>query len=841
MLKAMLGGLFGGLMGREDRGATLAELSSLHYHNKFSDFLPYLVFDGETGVYHNTDGSRGMIWEATPLVFSADKTLQISEALMRLPLPPMSVIQLSLYSDRNIKPFLEAYRYLRANSDNDLVHDAVESYCEFLQKCTEGVPQLSNIPLRNVRLIVSLKVPEKGEVDFSEVTASIQETLDAMRVRPRVMVPEVLLEWLRRMLNDEVPERKLSNGMELASYYDDYLPIGKQVIMTETPIDVEDDHLRIGSRSWKCITPMTYPKEVDPLGTKELFGGIWGVRSDNEQHRTPFLFSLNIIFDSLKAKIKNKCDIIGMQKAAGSFARTLYRKQGEHEWASDEIDQGTIFARVMPIMWFIGDTYEDADAGAKRAKTMWEAAGYVMQEEKSILAAMLLSALPMGLRATPHNLKMLERDTIADASAICNILPIQGDFSGSNEAVMLQQGRSGQIVPLSIFSKMANNFNGFVAATSGGGKSFFVNSLGFSHYTSGTILRIIDIGGSYKKLCHILGEQYLDFAPGNNICINPFSNIQDVEEDLAAISTIVMQMCYSTSDSPEIREEEHTLIRDAVKWAYAEKRNQASVDDVYEFLREYPTYLPGNRKVTNHLEQYAHHLAYNMFEFTSEGSFGKYFVGESNFNIADSSFLLLELEALKNNKPLFKVITLLVLDAVTRDLYLSDRSQRRMVIFDEAWQFLSGAGGNTMMADMIEAGFRRARKYSGSFIVITQSILDRQVFGKIGDIIWANADFKILLESKDYDKAMAEKLIDYDPFTVEILKSMQRAGTKYSEIYMDTPFGAGVVRLAVDPFNYYLFTSHAEETAEMDRMVADGMTYREAIHEMVRKYRSKGY
>ncbi|WP_224962484.1 TraC family protein [Geomonas subterranea] len=838
MLKTVFNSLFGGLLGREENGPTNAEVTSLHYHNKFSDFLPYFAYDDATGVYHNTDGSRGMIWECTPLVFSAEKTLQISEALVRLPLPPMSVIQVSLYSDRNIKPFLEAYRWLRATSDNPLVHDAVDSYCNFLEKCTTGIPQLSNIPLRNVRLIVSLKVPAKGEVDLAEATTSIQENLNAMRLRPRIMRPEGLLEWLRRMLNDTVPERKLSNGAELASYYDDNLSIGKQILMTETPIDVEDDHIQIGNRYWKCIIPMTYPKNVDPLETKELFGGIWGVRSDNEQHRTPFLYSLNIIFDKLKNTIRNKCDVIMMQKGAGSFARTLYRKQDEHEWASDAIDQGVVFGRVMPMMWFIGDTYEQADEAAKRGKTMWESAGYVMQEEKSILSAMLLSALPMGLRATPRNIKMLERDQIVDAAAICNILPIQGDFSGSSEAVMLQQGRSGQIVPLSIFSKLANNFNGFVAATSGGGKSFFVNNLCFSHYTSGTILRIVDIGGSYKKLCHILDEQYLDFAPGNNLCINPFSNIVDVDEDLSAIATIVMQMCYSTSDAPVIEEEEHTLVRDAVKWAYAQKGNGASVDDVYLFLREYPDHLPGNRRVTAHLEELAHHLAYNMFEFTSEGSFGKYFVGESTFNIADSRFLLLELEALKNNRSLFKVITLLVLDAVTRDLYLSDRSQRRMVVFDEAWQFLSGASGNTMMADMIEAGFRRARKYSGSFIVITQSILDRQVFGKIGDIIWANADYKILLESKDYDKALAEKLIDYDEFTVEILKSMQRNGTKYSEIYMDTPFGAGVVRLAVDPFSYYLFTSHAEETAEMDRMVAGGLTYREAIHEMVRKYRS---
>lgn len=837
MGSSIFGSLFGGFFGRATGGATQAELSSLHYHNKFSDFLPYFAFDEETEVYHNTDGTQGFIWECTPLVFSADKTLQISEALMRLPLPPMSTLQLMLHSDENIKPFLEAYKHLRANSDNPLVHDAVDSYCDFLQVCTKGVPQLSNIPLRNLRLIISLKIPAKSGLKLSEVRSSVHETLNAMRMRPRAMAPPALLEWLRRLLNDSVPERKMADGRELASAYNDNIPIGKQALLSETDISVNDDHIQIGERTWKCMTPKTYPQEVDPLTTKELFGGIWGVRSDNEQHRTPFLYSLNIIFDNLKNQIRNKCDLILLQSAAGSFARTLQRKQDEHTWAIDKIDQGAVFVRVMPMFWFIGDSYEKTDDAIKRGKTMWEAAGYVMQEEKDILAALLLSSLPMGMRASKHNLNMLERDTIVDPAAVCNILPVQGDFSGSNEAVMLQQGRSGQIVPISIFSKAANNFNGFVAATSGGGKSFYINNLCFSHYTAGAILRIVDIGGSYKKLCHILGETYLDFGPGNNICINPFSNIVDVEEDLPAISAIVMQMCYSSSDAPEIDETEYTLVKDAVRWAYATKKNAASVDDVYHYLLEYPEYLAEGRKVTEAMKNFAHHLAYNMFEFTSQGSYGSYFVGESNFDIADSKFLLLELEALKNSRDLFKVITLLVLDAVTRDLYLSDRSQRRMVIFDEAWQFLSGASGNRMMADMIEAGFRRARKYQGSFFVITQSILDRQLFGAIGDIIWSNADYKILLESKDYDKAVAEKLIDYDEFTVEILKSMQRSGTKYSEIYMDTPFGAGIVRLAVDPFSYYLYTSHAEETAEMDSMVAGGMEYREAIHEMVRKYR----
>lgn len=827
-----------GLLGRKHSGATEAEIAELHYHHKFSDYLPYLAHDAATGIYHNTDGTMGFIWECTPLVFSADKTLQISEALMRLPLPPMSVLQLLLHSDDNIKPFLEAYKALRAGSDNPLIKDAVEGYCDFLQGCTEGKPQLSNIPLRNIRLIISLKIPDAGGVKHSEIQSSVFETLNAMRLQPRAMAPSALLEWLRRLLNETVPEAKMPNGRELASTYNDLVPIGKQAIFAETEIDVNSDHMQIGSKYWKCMTPAAYPGEVDPLGTKELFGGIWGVRSDNEQHRVPFLYAINIIYDNLKSMIRNRCDLILLQSAAGSFARTLHRKQDEHTWAIDQIDQGKVFARIMPMMWFLADSYEKADDAVKRGKTMWEAAGYVMQEEKCILVALMLSSLPLGMRATKQNIKMLERDMIVDPAAICNLLPIQGDFSGSPEAVMLQQGRTGQIAPISIFSKSANNFNGFVAATSGGGKSFFVNSLCFSCYTAGIILRVIDIGGSYKKLNHILCETQLDFGPGNTICINMFSNIVDVEEDLPAISAIVMQMCYSSSEAPDIEELEYTLVKDGVRWAYETKQNKASVEDVYEYLKEYPKYLLEGRNSTDKIKGLAHHLAYNMFEFTSQGRYGHYFVGESNFDIADCKFLLLELEALQNSRDLFKVVTLLVLDAVTRDLYLSDKSHKRMVVFDEAWVFLSGSSGNKMMADMINSGFRRARKYGGSFIIITQSILDRDLFGAIGDIIWSNADYKILLESPDFDKALAEKLIDYDAFTVEILKSLQRNGTKYSEIYMDTPYGAGVIRLAVDPFSYFLFTSNAEETSEMDKMVAGGMEYREAIHEMVYKYRT---
>jgi len=95
------------------------------------------------------------------------------------------------------------------------------------------------------------------------------------------------------------------------------------------------------------------------------------------------------------------------------------------------------------------------------------------------------------------------------------------------------------------------------------------------------------------------------------------------------------------------------------------------------------------------------------------------------------------------------------------------------------------------------------------------------------------------LESGDFEKAKEEKIIDMGEFGMQLLKSVKSNRPKYSEIFMDTPYGQGVARLAVDPFSYYLFTSDAKEKAEIDYIVKEkGKDYAEAIEEMVGKYRS---
>ena len=101
-------------------------------------------------------------------------------------------------------------------------------------------------------------------------------------------------------------------------------------------------------------------------------------------------------------------------------------------------------------------------------------------------------------------------------------------------------------------------------------------------------MRIIDIGGSYKKIARILGARYLDFQPGTTVCLNPFSNIEEPEEELKSVTAVFAQMAYSNSDTDRCDDTELNMVRNAVRWAWQQCGQAADADTVYDFLARFP-------------------------------------------------------------------------------------------------------------------------------------------------------------------------------------------------------------------------------------------------------------
>ena len=298
----------------------------------------------------------------------------------------------------------------------------------------------------------------------------------------------------------------------------------------------------------------------------------------------------------------------------------------------------------------------------------------------------------------------------------------------------------------------------------------------------------------------------------------PFSAIKDIDEDLHIVSAIIAQMVYSyTNISPS--EIEMSLIKTAVRKTWNHHGNDGQIDHVYEWLAG---------AMDDTLKEQSEYLARCLLDFTSKGTYGRWFSGKSTLDISQDRFVVLELEDLKEQKELFSVIILQLISYISGDLYRSDRTRKQIIVFDEAWQFLD-QNNDGIMKDVIEGGYRRARKYNGSFITITQGLMDLKKFGATGEVILANSAFRLLLGSTDYAAAKRAGLIDYSPFHMELLSSVTTARGRYSEIFMDTPQGLGVARLIVDPFSYWMFTSDARDNAKINDLLKQGKSYAQAF------------
>jgi len=821
----------------KDRAITEDDLCEVAERNRMSRYLSWLAYDRERKYYILSDETFGFIWECIPLCFAGEKTTSTIEAVFHMGLPPGSVLQIILYADPYINPILESYFSTKVRArDSQVLGRVYEKYLQFFEQGKTGMANFSRMPLRNYRLFVTLKIPKEKVTDTQlfDFYNNVRELLAGTSLYPIDVPPELFLEWMRGFFNDRRPLNIMN--------YDDSRFIRDQIISSETVITNNFRHLQVGDRYFRSLTVKTYPSEVDPFQTNEIFGGVWGQTSDSSQMLTPYMFTMNVIFDDLKASIHAKTNLILQQQALGSFAPAIMRRKEEFLRAADEIEKGTQFVRIMPILWVWAASEEAVTESAMRARRLWEANGYIMQEDRAILPVLFIASLPFCLYTRKKVIEALDRSFVVPAYVASRVLPLQADFRGGGDPQLIFCGRKGQVCGIDLFSKAANNHNCFIAAGSGAGKSFLINYITSNYYAATALIRIIDIGGSYRKMTHLYNARYLDFTSEANICLNPFTRIDptDPSGDLQVIAALVWQMCYSATStvSQDIAEITMSLIKLAVNWAWSEYGNDADIDKVYEYLSTFPEYYDVGQHSKSELMKFVEiskELSINLQDFTSNGLYGRWFNGPSNFDISTDEFVVLELENLKPQKDLFRVVTMQVINAVTYDLYLSDRSRKRLIIFDEAWQFIRDGSS---IKDVIEEGYRRARKYGGSFTVVTQSILDIRQFGSVGDVILANSAFKLFLQSTDFDRAKSQGLIDYDDFVMALLKSMASKRPYYSEIFIDSPFGAGVVRLSVDPHSYYLYTSDASEIAEIEERVRLGDTYAEAIDYMVSKYRS---
>ena len=799
--------------------------------DSYSDHLPLVAWAEKEGAFLTIDDGWGYAWELTPSAYMFAHVHSALLGLLNIHFEPGTVLQIISFADPLVDSALDAFLDLKTRDDPLIQASARRTY-DYLREGRHGLGALHGIPVRDFRTFLAVKTRKPLGRDPRR---QIEEQLSRLGIAP--MPPEALMAFYRRVFNGVFTPAPGSfvNGTSDGSVP---RPLRKQIIDAGPDLLFEGPEVFLGGQVARCLTPKAPARRVTAERASRLTGGIRGSAEDSDQIGGPFLYTLNVLFDHSAFEIHKRAQILSAQKAAGSFAVEVGKQIEEISWVLDEAGNSR-FVRVIPSVWVFGETRGQAREMAARARRLWEAEPlpFMMQEESYLNPILLPMSLPFGLYPDGKTLRMLERDFRMPVKAAVLMSPIQTDFRGGGRPALLYTGRKGQLITLDLFDPRINNYNFIVSAESGAGKSFLLNNLCQQYYASGALIRIIDIGGSYRKLCTLCSGRYIDLGE-ERLVLNPFDlglaiDGEDKQSAITMAVAIVAEMA-NAATRKGVSTSEWNLLKSAVQWAINSGRAERGIDAVREWLGSYPAHTRTDLDKVEHLLPVARELAFNLRDFGSDGAYGHYFNGPSTFDISSDEFVVLELERLKNMPDLFNVVVMVVVNAVTQELYLSGRDRPRFVLCDEAAQFMTRSDGQDLsrLAEAFGQGYRRARKYQGSFGIVMQSMNDLLLFGGTGQVILENAATRFLLQGSTYEKAVENKILDYSPFVLDLLKSVRNNKPNYSEVFIDSPLGLGIARLVVDPFSYWINTSAPTEVAAFEALIRRGRSPLEAVCEL---------
>ena len=301
------------------------------------------------------------------------------------------------------------------------------------------------------------------------------------------------------------------------------------------------------------------------------------------------------------------------------------------------------------------------------------------------------------------------------------------------------------------------NRNKFVLGPSGSGKSFFMNHMVRQYYEQGTHVVLVDTGNSYQGLCEMINKKtkgedgiYFTYTEDKPISFNPFYTddyLFDVEKK-DSIKTLLLTLWKSEDD--KISKTESGELGSAVT-AYIEKiqadRNiTPNFNTFYEFMRdEYREGLERRDIKVSREDFNIDNFLTTLRQYYKGGRFDFLLNSDKNIDLLSKRFIVFEIDAIKENKELFPVVTIIIMEAFINKMRRL-KGIRKQIIVEEAWKALSSAS----MSEYLKYLYKTVRKYFGEAIVVTQEVDDIISSPVVKEAIINNSDCKILLDQRKY-------------------------------------------------------------------------------------------
>lgn len=789
----------------------------------FGDVLPHDLYDPASGLFELQDANDrlalGFALECMPQTGSSE---QIELALQDLPLQLSAgcSMQVILYADPEVRGQLASYCRARPGPQHERGQTI---HRQLVRRRFAHLAGLQD-ELRpyNYRLFFSVTRPGSlgngAEVaQMVRQRQQLQASLDSCAIPSEQLDAGAIVQLIGGLLNPSSPNRR-------RHFYSKDEPIRSQLLLKDTVIDVGSSTIEIDGDgepfSFKALHATRYPSLM-------RLGGMLGLLGDplrsNLSYLGPYVLSLCLHMidqERVRSLVTLKCTR-ATTNAGSVMARLMpsYYQRQQQDWqtCSDVLDAGGGLV-LMSHQVLIQAPLGQMEVATERARAIWRTRNFTLASSEYLQLQGLMAALPLamtpGFAADCKTLGLLTHKT---SHNFAHSMPIIAEWKGTRTPAMQMLSRRGQLMNVDIFDSTGNH-NLVIAGTSGSGKSVLLNEITASSLSLGAKVWIFDIGRSYIRLASMLGGQVVQFGPRASICLNPFSAVVDIDEDMRLLKPMFTQMIAPHSGLSDLQ---RAQLEQAIKQAWHERSNQATPADVQAQLARL------GKNDARIMDMVA------MLHPYTAGAHARWFNGPATLDLA-ADLIVFELEELGNDQELRAVITMQLLYFVTQSMY-SNRSRRKLVLIDEAYELMRGDN----LAEFIEQGYRRARKYNGAFLSATQSVGDFYD-NQAGRSAIANSDWMMLLSQKDEE---LQQLVSSGRLSLSEAEQAQVSTLKtqpgrFSEVFLRCEgIASGVGRLVLDPFSELLYSTKAEEFQAIDRLVAQGYDLASAIEQLIAKRR----
>lgn len=800
-------------------------------------WLPYRSYDKRKEIFYQTDSIAFAI-EIAPLMGADERTAEILAQLLSEGIPANARVQILAFQSPRVGSLISAYALPRFKAGG--VHRKIaEHRSAFLRHgAWTSMSKDGPFQVRNHRIILSVSIANSKATpeELVGVRDSLVSTLQSIDMPSTRMTPVDLIALI-----DDITAPAFDVSDQVAGY-SEFDPIADQCVRRDVQTVVQADRLLVSVEPLRAVTNLSgetqyeeirpdtfdyrffsvrnFPDRWAPWDVQKLIGDMF---SDKLRPGCPTLTSLCLCYqDEQAAASKAGYKFMRTSSLADSkSARLLPQlKDQSREWqhVSQELRLGKKLVQAYYTVGIISPKGQ-GDANERTIKSMYKAAGWDLLDERFLQIMAFMSCLPMTLgNGLDSDLKRMKRLRTMLTSTAANMLPIQGEYLGGNLPHLMFIGRRGQPFFWSPFENKAGNHNVAVFGKSGSGKSVALQELCAAFAGVGAKIIVIDDGRSFEHMAKSLGGNFVEFRLRDGFSLNPFSMIDETlvaqDEDylvdaLAMLKSIVGQMGRHID---KLNDTERGLIDRAVNRVWEARGRGGSVDDVVGELRE-----DGSPQGTD--------LAIAMFPFSSEGTYGQFFIGEASVDMTNA-LTVFELSDLASREELRSVVLTAIMFMSSQTMRRMDRQIPKALLIDEAWQMLRGGS----MADFVETYSRTCRKYGASLITATQSLNDYyKSEGSLAAL--ENSDWSVILMQKPDTISDFQKngRFDMDPYTESLLRSLKRNGAEYSDIMIKGPDSQAVGRLVLDKYSATLYSSSPQTFAAIEHLIETGMSMDEAI------------